>query len=99
MLLTACDDPTSTPPDSIAVGAALPFTGPEAASGRNLEQAMLLAIEDVNRAGGVSGRPLRLISRDSNSGSQRGFDDVLDLLYNEQVRYLIGPEETELSTS
>lgn len=83
--------------DPITVGALLPFTGKEAAIGRNLEQALLLAVHDVNRAGGVDGRPLKLITRDSNSGSQRGLDEALQLLYNDKVQYLIGPEETQLA--
>lgn len=83
--------------DAIVVGAALPFTGEGATIGQNLEQALLLAVEDVNRAGGVSGRRLRLVSRDSNSGTARGLDSVLELLYIDGVRYLVGPEENELA--
>ncbi|HLV65585.1 MAG TPA: ABC transporter substrate-binding protein [Polyangiaceae bacterium] len=85
------------PADAIKVGAVLPFTGKEAAIGRNLEQALLLAVKDVNEAGGVRGRPLHLVTRDSNSGSARGLDALLELLYLEEVEYLIGPEENELA--
>ncbi len=92
-----CAPETAAPdPNAITIGALLPFTGKEAAIGRNLEQALLLAVDDVNRAGGVGGRPLRVISRDSNSGSRRGFEELLQLLYNDEVAYLIGPEENEL---
>ena len=83
--------------DSIALGTVLPFTGRNATIGRNLEQALQLAVEDVNRAGGVDGHPLRLIVRDSNSGSERGLDALLELLYLDGVGYLIGPEETSLA--
>jgi polar amino acid transport system substrate-binding protein len=83
--------------DAIVVGAALPFTGEGATIGQNLEQALLLAVEDVNRAGGVGGRRLRLVSRDSNSGTARGLESVLELLYLDEVRYLIGPDENELA--
>lgn len=79
------------------MGAILPFTGKEAAIGRNLEQALLLAVRDVNEAGGINGQPLRLVTRDSNSGSERGLDQLLQLLYTDQVAYLIGPEETDLA--
>ena len=98
LLGTACasDKPASTDGD-IAVGALLPFTGKEAALGRNLEQALLLAVADVNAAGGINGQRLRLITRDSNSGSARGLDQLLELLYNDGVAYLVGPEETELA--
>lgn len=80
----------------VAVGTVLPFTGEEATIGRNLEQALLLAIEDVDRAV-VGGSRLRLEIGDSNSGSERGLENLLELLYEKQVRYLIGPEENELS--
>lgn len=98
LLGTACaaDKPDSTD-DDIAVGALLPFTGKEAALGHNLEQALLLAVADVNAAGGINGQRLRLITRDSNSGSARGLEQLLELLYNDGVSYLIGPEETELA--
>lgn len=65
--------------------------------GRNLEQAMLLAVDDVNSAGGIDGIPLEIIARDSNSGSKRGEDELLRLLYEDRVKYLIGPEENELA--
>jgi ABC-type branched-subunit amino acid transport system substrate-binding protein len=84
--------------ESILIGAVLPFTGREAAIGRNLEQAMLLAMEDVNNAGGINGVPLEIVSRDSNSGSERGLTELLDLIYNVEVSYLVGPEENDLAT-
>ena len=83
--------------DAIVIGAVLPFTGEEATIGQNLEQAMLLAVEDVNRAGGIKGRKIRLESHDSNSGSDRGLESLLELLYLDEIRYLIGPEENELA--
>jgi ABC-type branched-subunit amino acid transport system substrate-binding protein len=99
ILAFGCTDSSSkTQETSIRIGSSLPFTGKESAMGRNLEQAMILAVEDVNNAGGIAGTPLELISRDSNSGSERGFTDLLDLLYNEKVAYLIGPEENELAS-
>jgi len=98
LVQVACSGPSdSVPTDAITVGAVLPFTGDESAIGANLEQALILATEDVNRAGGVDGRPLRLLTRDSNSGSARGLDEALELLYVDQVGYLIGPEEDDLA--
>ena len=85
--------------ESIQVGAILPFTGKEAALGRNIEQAMLLAMEDVNAAGGIDGTPLEVVSRDSNSGSERGLNELLNLIYNDRIQYLVGPEETELANA
>ena len=92
------DNSANSNEDTIVVGASLPFTGKEAALGRNIEQAMLLALEDVNAAGGIDGTPLSILSRDSNSGSDRGLNDLLDILYNQNVKYLIGPDENDLAT-
>jgi neutral amino acid transport system substrate-binding protein len=96
-VLGCSSTPPNTPSDSIQLGAILPFTGKEAALGRNIEQAMLLAVEDVNAAGGIDGKPLEVVSRDSNSGSDRGLNELLNLIYNDKVQYLIGPEETDLA--
>lgn len=99
LLLAACSDSPSTadPQGAILVGAALPFSGPRATTGFHIERALTLAIEDVNRAGGVAGRPLKLVVRDTNSGSERGLHELLALLYEDEVRYLIGPEEDHLA--
>ena len=96
--LVACGEPVKQDArDAIVVGTVLPFSGKDATIAQNLEQAMLLAVEDVNRAGGVGGRRLVLRVRDSGSGSQRGLDSLLALLYDEGVRYLVGPEEYALA--
>src|SRR5690606_31613955 len=82
--------------DAVVIGTALPFTGEEATIARNLEQAMLLAVEDVKKSV-VAAPRLRLEIRDSRSGASRGLDGLLELLYEEHVKYLIGPEENELA--
>ena len=94
-----CGESSKPAGDTISIGTSLPFTGDESAMGRNFEQAMLLAVEDVNNAGGVNGVPLSLDTRDSNSGSDRGLNDLLELIYNDQVQYLIGPDESELANN
>ncbi|WP_437984963.1 ABC transporter substrate-binding protein [Sorangium sp. So ce117] len=93
---TAPDEPDE-PENAIRIGALLPFSGGESAIGRNLEQAMLLAVQDLNAAGGLEGRPFDVVSRDSHSNPDRGLDQLLSLIYTDDVRYLVGPEENELA--
>lgn len=93
----ANDEVPTAPPNAIVVGALLPFSGEQAAVGINMEQAVTLAVDDVNQAGGVLGRPLYLASRDSNSGSQQGYEQGRELLYDMKLPYLIGPEENSLA--
>ncbi|WP_438042261.1 ABC transporter substrate-binding protein [Sorangium sp. So ce128] len=92
----APDEPDE-PENAIKIGALLPFSGGESAVGRNLEQAMLLAVEDLTAAGGLEGRPFDIVSRDSHSSQARGLDQLLSLIYTDDVRYLVGPEENELA--
>ena len=97
-LLASCgEDEVRDDGDAIVVGSILPFTGKDATIAQNLEQAMLLAVDDVNRAGGVGGRKLALRVRDSNSGSNRGLHGLLSLLYGDHLRYIVGPEEHDLA--
>ncbi|AUX29162.1 MULTISPECIES: ABC transporter substrate-binding protein [Sorangium] len=85
------------PENAVVIGALLPFSGSESAIGRNLEQAMLLAIEHLNAAGGLDGRPFDLLSRDSHSSAERGIHQLAALLYKDRVDYLVGPEENDLA--
>jgi len=89
------DEPEPVPADAIRIGAVLPFSGPLASTGIHLERALMLAVEDVNRAGGIDGRMLHLVVRDSNSGSDRGLAEARELL--EDVAYLVGPEEDHMA--
>ncbi len=91
-------EPDSNGP-TIRIGASLPFSGTEAALGGNLEQALLLAIEDVNNAGGIDGVSLELVATDSNSGSERGLTTVRALISDGEISALVGPEESELASA
>ncbi|WP_433931470.1 ABC transporter substrate-binding protein [Sorangium cellulosum] len=97
----APDHPEEPAPDhpenAVVLGSLLTLSGSGSDIGRNLGQAMSLAVEHVNAAGGIDGRPLDIVSRDSHAGSERGFEELLELLYTDQVVYLVGPEENELA--
>ncbi|WP_437677791.1 ABC transporter substrate-binding protein [Sorangium sp. So ce131] len=98
LLAASCSPEGPEHPENVVViGALLPFSGSESAIGRNLEQAMLLAVDDLNAAGGLDGRPFAIVSRDSHSSSKRGLEQLLQLLYADQVHYLVGPEENDLA--
>jgi len=87
----------AAPANAIRIGTVLPFSGERAASGVALESALRLAIEVVNSAGGLDGRPLWLEVRDSHSDDTRGTANALDILNNDQVPFFIGPEEPTIA--
>ena len=53
--------------DPIKIGMTAPLTGPNAESGRYQIQAAKLAVDEINQAGGVLGRPLELTTEDDQS--------------------------------
>ncbi len=91
-----CADEPPADASGIAVGALLPFTGELAAYGAAYERALILAVETVNRAGGVAGQKVRLVARDTHSDPDRGFVSARELL-GQGVVNVIGPEEPDLT--
>lgn len=53
--------------DAIKIGAILPLTGDAAQYGQADKEGILLAVEEANRAGGVSGRPIQALFEDSKT--------------------------------
>jgi neutral amino acid transport system substrate-binding protein len=94
--VTAPDRPETA--NAIRVGTTLPFSGQRAASGVALERALRLAMEVVNEAGGLAGRPFALEVRDSHSADdERGAEATLAMLSEGNLPFFIGPEEPKLA--
>jgi branched-chain amino acid transport system substrate-binding protein len=58
--------------NTIKIGAVLAMTGPGGYGGVDLRDAMLLAVEEVNKWGGVNGKRIELIIRDSKTNPKEG---------------------------
>lgn len=62
----------TTPPSPILIGALAPLSPPGwAAAGRHLVAGLELAVRDLNSSGGVDGRPLKLLVRDTAADPMR----------------------------
>ena len=59
--------PAACAADPIKIGMVVPLTGPIADAGRYGTQGAKLAVEEVNQAGGVLGRPIELVIEDDQS--------------------------------
>jgi branched-chain amino acid transport system substrate-binding protein len=64
LVLTGCGQP---PRDTIRIGEFASLTGKEATFGQSSHEGTLLAIEEINAAGGVLGKPLELLTEDTQS--------------------------------
>ena len=89
-------DQPAPPANAIRIGSVLPFSGARAASGVPLEAALRLAMEDVNAAGGLDGRPLWLDIADSHSDDTRGTANALKMIENDNLPFFVGTEEPQI---
>jgi ABC-type branched-subunit amino acid transport system substrate-binding protein len=92
--LAACSEP-ETGAERATIGVLLPYTGEASALSANLEKASLLAIEEINRAGGVGGVPARAIFGNTFSDPERALAQTRALL-EQGALAIIGPGEDEV---
>ncbi len=92
-----CSEAAAEPePEGLRVGLLVPFTGSASAIASDFERAALLAADRVNAAGGIDGKPLRIISRDTHSDPERGVEAARELSAL-GVAAVIGPESAEVA--
>lgn len=77
LILTGCGEKTST--DTIKIGSIHPLTGSMAYEGQAMVNAQRIAIDKVNAEGGINGRMLELVVRDSLGTSSGAANATLKL--------------------
>jgi ABC-type branched-subunit amino acid transport system substrate-binding protein len=94
-LLADCGS-DSAPPDEVRIGVLLSYSGAGAANSTNSERAVQLAVENANAAGGVRGRRVDLVARDTHSDPATVTMPAAELL-SAGASLLIGPDTPELA--
>jgi branched-chain amino acid transport system substrate-binding protein len=74
----------------ILIGAVIPLSGALASFGPRFQVAAQLALDEVNKAGGVLGRRVELIVRDSGTNPQQGVQAATDLINVNKVQVIFG---------
>lgn len=85
------------PVNAIPVGAFLPLSGAQQAFGQAAVDGIKLAISQINSGGGLEGRPIHLILRDTNSKGSEAAQIVKRLVNEDKVVALIGEIASENS--
>jgi ABC-type branched-subunit amino acid transport system substrate-binding protein len=96
VMASACGEGAAPPGDVVTVGLLLPFTGPTSATTRNFERAALYAAERVNAGGGIHGRRLRIVSRDTHDDVERSRQSADELIAAGAV-VIVGPESADIA--
>lgn len=76
--------------DTIKIGEFASLTGKEAAFGQSSHSGTVLAVEEINAAGGVLGKKLELITEDNQSKQGESATAVKKLISREKVIALLG---------
>jgi len=76
--------------DPIRIGVDGPFTGGSAPMGIDMLRGVELAADEINKAGGILGRPLVLVKRDDQANNDRGAQIADELTENHLVDAAVG---------
>ena len=85
--------------DRIVFGQSAAFTGPAGQLGTNLNHGLQAAFAEINRAGGVNGRRLELVTRDDTYEPELAVSNTTELIEEENIFALIGAVGTPTSRS
>jgi len=78
--------------EPIMIGVAAPLTGARALLRRNFRQGVTLALEEINGAGGVLGRPLQVVFEDDQGDNPNAAINAVNRLISvDKVPLMLGP--------
>jgi branched-chain amino acid transport system substrate-binding protein len=83
--------------EPIIIGSINPLTGTNAVQGQDMKRGEALALEEINAAGGICGRPLKIIFEDTESSPKGGMDAVHKLVEVNKVPLILGAYSSGIS--
>lgn len=72
------------------IGAYFSLSGEDTAFGTDSKEAIELAVEEINKAGGVKGKPIRVLMEDDKSKPEEATNKVLQLIDRDKVVAILG---------
>ncbi len=85
--------------DPIRIGVSLGLTGTYAGPAKMQERGYELWEQDINRRGGILGRPLEIIIRDDKSDKEEATKIYRDLITRQRVDLIFGPYSSEITVA
>ncbi|GGJ51453.1 amino acid ABC transporter substrate-binding protein [Deinococcus roseus] len=75
---------------AVKVGALIPLSGASSVSGQAEKNGLLLAVDEINKNGGVLGEPLELIIEDDQSNPAKAVPAFTKLVTVDKVDFMVG---------
>lgn len=88
--LSGCAKKDEGPSKEWKVGAYLSLSGPETQFGIDTREGIELAVDEINKAGGIKGKPMKVLFEDNKSNPQESNNKVLQLITRDKVIALLG---------
>src|SRR5580700_6591201 len=77
--------------EPIKIGYLPALTGPSSSTGIGINRGTVLAVDEINAAGGIDGRKIELIVRDTQSDPTKAVNAVAELTQRQKVGLIWGP--------
>jgi branched-chain amino acid transport system substrate-binding protein len=90
-LATGIAKPAIAAKEPIQVGYLPALTGPSSSTGIGINRGLQLAIKEINDAGGIDGRQIELITRDTQSDPTKAVNGAAELTRGQKVSVVFGP--------
>jgi branched-chain amino acid transport system substrate-binding protein len=83
--------PATAAKEPILIGYLPALTGPSSSTGVGINRGIQLAIQEINAAGGIDGRQVELITRDTQSDPTKAVNGAAELTRGQKVSVVFGP--------
>ena len=90
-LASGLANPAIAAKEPILVGYLPALTGPSSSTGIGINRGIELAVQEINAAGGIDGRQIELITRDTQSDPTKAVNGAAELTRGQKVSVVLGP--------
>jgi branched-chain amino acid transport system substrate-binding protein len=91
ILASGIAKPAIAAKDPILIGYLPPLTGPSSSTGIGINRGVQMAVQELNTGGGIDGRQVELISRDTQSDPTKAVNGAAELTRGAKVQVVFGP--------
>ncbi len=90
-IATTVAKPAIAAKEPILIGYLPALTGPSSSTGIGINRGVQLAVQEINAAGGIDGRQIELIVRDTQSEPTKAVNGAAELIHAHKVSVVLGP--------
>ena len=94
-LVLACSFPVRAAQTPFKVGLIAALTGKTSYAGTHMKIGAQIAVDEINKAGGIDGHPVELIVENDDSQGSKSASAAFKLIHQDKVMLIIGPTTSE----